>query len=334
MAVLGILRKSGSKGEQAMMRLGVIGAGIMGGRLAAAAAAVPDLVMLAAVWDPNPDAAARLVEAVPHLTQAATPDAVIESADCVHVASPPASHLPHGDAVMAAGRALFCEKPLAVDLPAARDFVARHANARAAVNFPFASSPAAARLAEWLPGIGTPQTLTIDVAFRVWPRPWQHDAAAWLDRRAEGGFTREVVSHFLFLSRRLLGPLHLHEALVQYPEDNRAEFDIRAKLTAGGVPVNLTGNVGNTPKDDHNAWTLRGTHGAIRLRDWSIAERQTATGIWQPDPDALPQNEARPLALRRQLEGVTRMTQGAPHALATLAEALDVQEMVEAILAA
>ncbi len=316
-----------------MFRLGIIGAGIMGERLATAALATPDVVELAGVWDPQPVAVARIVAAVPALHGCPTAVEVIEACNCVYVASPPASHLAHGAAALAAGKSLFCEKPLSVDLAAARAFVAEHAQARAAVNFPFASSLAVARLIEWLPELGALQSLTIDVAFRVWPRPWQHDAASWLDRREEGGFTREVVSHFLFLSRRLLGPLTLNEALVQFPEDNRSEFDIRAKLMAGAIPVNLTGNVGNTPKDDHNAWTLRGEHGAIRLRDWSIAERQSDTGVWVPDVDAMPNERARPAALRRQLEGVARMTGGEAHHLATLQEALEVQEMVEAILA-
>jgi predicted dehydrogenase len=315
-----------------MFRLGIIGAGIMGERLATAAQATPDVVTLAGVWDPQPVAVARIVAVAPELAGCASAAEVIAGCDCLYVASPPASHLLHGAAALAAGRSLFCEKPLSVDLAAARAFIAGHGGARAAVNFPFASSLAVARLVEWLPSIGEPHSLTIDVAFRVWPRPWQHDAASWLDRRAEGGFTREVVSHFLFLSRRLLGPLTLNEALVQFGDDGRSEFDIRAQLTAGTIPVNLTGNVGTTPKDDHNVWTLRGDHGAIRLRDWSIAERQSDSGVWVADADALPNERARPAALRRQLEGVARMTAGETHHLATLAEALEVQEVVEAIL--
>ena len=46
-----------------------------------------------------------------------------------------------------------------------------------------------------------------------------------------------------------------------------------------------------------------------------------------------PRQQARPLALRRQLEGVAKLARGEPHHLATLADALNVQEIVEAILA-
>ena len=40
----------------------------------------------------------------------------------------------------------------------------------------------------------------------------------------------------------------------------------------------------------------------------------------------------RPLVLRRQLEQVARLTRGEPHFLATITEAFDVQQVVEAIL--
>lgn len=334
MAVGGDLRKCWGL-EVRMLKLGIIGAGIMGERLARAALEqAGESVVIAGIWDPSPASMARIGAALPGIRQLASPAALIEASDCVYVASPPASHLGHARHALSAGRAVFCEKPLAVDLADATAFVAESRGARAAVNFPFASSFAVSRLGEWMAAIGTPRTLTIDVAFRVWPRPWQHDAASWLDRRAEGGFTREVVSHFLFLARRLLGPLSLVEQLVQYPEDGSSERDIRARLMAGGVPVNLTGNVGNTPKDDHNAWTLRGDGGAIRLRDWSFAERQLADGTWEPDPEALPNERMRPLVLKRQLDGVAKMAAGAEHHLASIQEAFDVQCIVEAILAA
>jgi len=78
--------------------------------------------------------------------------------------------------------------------------------------------------------------------------------------------------------------------------------------------------------------TLHGDRGAVRLCDWSIAERHLPDGTWQPAPDAMPNERARPLALKRQLEGVARLSRGEPHHLATLPEAFNVQEIVEGIL--
>jgi len=315
------------------LALGIIGAGIMGERMMNAVLGQDGAtVRIAALWDPAPAARERLAARFPDVPVVSA--AVVAASDCVYVASPPASHLGHARAALAAGRSVFCEKPLAVDLAEARAFVAE-AGSRGAVNFPFASSLGVATLAQWIAegAVGTPQRLTIEVAFARWPRPWQEDAAAWLDAPQEGGFTREVVSHFLFLSRRLLGPLDGLDGHAVFPESGRSERAIDATFRAGGVPVLLRGRVGETAHDDHNTWTLEGETGAVRLRDWAIAERRGEDGRFAPAPDAMPNERARPIALRRQLEGVARMTRGEPHALATLAEALEVQEVVEAILA-
>jgi len=319
--------------------VGIIGAGIMGERLLRAALDhAGDVVHVTGIWDHTPAALDRIASSLPGVPRAASAEAVIEGADCVYVATPPATHLGYARAAIAAGRAAFLEKPLAVDLDDADAFVrqagVRQAGAvRIAVNFPFASSRAAERLQGWLRDnvAGAPRGFTIDVGFATWPRPWQRDAAAWLDGAAEGGFTRGVVSHFLFLSRRLLGPLFLKTSQAEYGVDGGTERRISARLDAGGLPGRLSGSVGTTAQDDHNTWTVQGVAN-IRLRDWSIAERQRPDGTWVPDPDAMPNERARPLALRRQLEHVARMTRGEPHRLATLTEAFEVQQVVEAIL--
>jgi len=313
------------------IRLGIIGFGIMGERLLRAALEhAREIVTPSGVWDPSSGAAARLAGVAGAPAMLASAEAVIAGCDCLYVAAPPAAHVPLAEAALAAGRSVFLEKPLATDLAAARALVAASAGARAAVNFPMASSPAVAQLAAWKEGL-TPQSLAIEVAFANWPRGWQQDAASWLARRAEGGFTREVVSHFLFLTRRMLGPLALQEASASYPDGEGAETAITARLTAGGLPVHLTGGVGVTAKDDHNSWTL---NGAIRLRDWSFAERLGADGLWAQAPGALPNEKMRPMVLRGQLQAVAAMTRGQAHHLATLREALEVQEIVEAILRA
>ncbi|WP_235924692.1 Gfo/Idh/MocA family protein [Roseomonas harenae] len=319
------------------VRLGIVGFGIMGERLLRAALDHSTAPLdLTGVWDPSPDATTRLAAIAPGLPMLESAQAVIDACDCLYIAAPPAAHLPLAEAALSARRAVLLEKPLSHDTAAARDFVLRAeaGGARAAVNFPMASSPAVAQLLAWRDGgtVGAPASLEIEVAFATWPRSWQHDASGWLARRAEGGFTREVVSHFLFLTRRLLGPLKLEQARATYPGGDGAETSIVARLTAGGVPVTLRGSVGTTERDDANGWTLRGSAGAIRLRDWSVAERETDGG-WATEADALPNERMRPLVLRGQLDKVVAMTRGEPQSLATLREALEVQEIVEAILA-
>jgi predicted dehydrogenase len=318
------------------VRLGFVGYGIMGERLLRAALAQDAGVLAAAgTWDPSPAAMERLARDLPEVSRFGSVDDLIAASDCVYVASPPASHLGHARRALAAGRAVFCEKPLAADLDDAGRFVAEveGSGARVAVNFPFASSFAVDQIREWMAdgAVGTVRRLTIDVAFATWPRSWQRDAVSWLDRRAEGGFTREVVSHFLFLARRLLGPLQLEDASAAYPDEGFSERAIEATLTVGDVPVRLTGQVGSTDKDDHNAFELEGEGGSVRVRDWAFAERLVGD-VWTASPDALPNERMRPLVLARQLAKVAALTRGESQNLATVLEALEVQEIVERIL--
>lgn len=317
--------------------LGIVGFGIMGERLLRQA--LPHAQFhLSGVWDPDPAAAARLAAIDPSLRLAGSAEAVIQGCDALYVAAPPAAHIPLARAAIAAGRAVLLEKPLATHPEQAAAFVAEAValGARAAVNFPMASSPAVAQLAAWWAAIGAPRALRIETHFARWPRDWQAGAAGWLARRAEGGFTREVVSHFLFLTRRQLGSLDLLDCAVDWPPGDGAELALRARLSAGGVPVELEGTVGRIAAEEANAWTLTGEHGAIRLRDWSVAERLEADGVWRPAADALPNARMRPLVLQGQLEKLAALTRGLPQPgdspLATLAEALEVQRMVEAML--
>lgn len=317
-------------------RLGFIGFGIMGERLLRAALNHDrSVIAVTGVFDPGPQTAERLSAIDPSLLTFATASEVIAASDCLHIASPPLSHLDYLNQCQDAGKAAFCEKPLSTDVARATavvtDLVSKEM--RAAVNFPFASSFAAEYIQQWLEDdvIGTPQRVDIELAFSAWPRSWQTAAAAWLDGRAEGGFTREVGSHFLFLTRRFWGPLQLLSAASDYPEVGHSERSIRAELKAGMMPVTLAGGVGTTPKDDHNTWTITGSKGRIRMRDWSFAEREI-DGTWQAPADAMPNSEARPLILARQLDKVDAMTRGEKHNLATLSEALEVQGVVERIL--
>ncbi len=317
--------------------LGIVGFGIMGERLLRAALAHdPAEIRPVAVWDPSPEAAARLADIAPGLPMLDSPAAVIAACEALYIASPPSSHLEHAEAAFAAGRAAFLEKPLAADLAAARRFVdaAEASQARAAVNFPMASSPAVAQLRAWRGEIGAPRSLTIHAEFATWPRGWQHGAAGWLARRAEGGFTREVLSHFLFLTRRQLGKLALLERSADFPPGDGAETAVRARMRAGDTEVTLSGQVGGTDRDESNEWRLEAEGGSIRLRDWSLAERLAADGTFRPAPDALPNEKMRPMVLRDQLSKLAALTRGAPQDLATLREALEVQEVVEGILGA
>ena len=321
------------------VRLGTIGYGIMGERLLRVARAHdPNVLVSSGAWDPSPGAMARYAKDFPGAPAFGSLEALLAASDVVHVASPPAYHLDQLEQAVAAGLAVHCEKPLGVDVAKARAVVERmeKAGARSAVNFPFTASFALDQINAWRAAgdLGDLERVEIEIGFKAWPRPWQMDAVAWLDRRAQGGYTREVVSHFLFATLRQIGPITMHSHSVTYPAGEGSETACSAEMTAGGVPVTLTGGVGTTEKPDHNLWILHGSKGKLRLRDWAIAEKLAADGAWREAEGARPNEEMRPLILKRQLDMVAGMTRGETgHALASLREAFEVQSLVETILA-
>lgn len=101
----------------AVLRGGVIGAGVFGGHHARKYASLPG-VTLSAVLDPHPERAAAL--AMP-LGGRAFHDlgAFLEAVDVVTVASPAVHHADQSLAALAAGKSVYVEKPLAVTLAAA-----------------------------------------------------------------------------------------------------------------------------------------------------------------------------------------------------------------------
>ena len=235
-----------------------------------------------------------------------------------------------------AGLAVFCEKPLTTDAPAARLAIARieREAQRAAVNFSLASSAGlAAFQSAWheRPGgwLGEPHAMHIELSFAAWPRPWQAGAGAWLSERAEGGFTREVLSHFVFVLQRILGQADVVSSNPIYPSDGRsAETALRAQLQAGGIPISVEAHVGGAP-DDFNRMTLRGSGGELELRDWFGLSRRRTGGAWESLGDAAD------FRARGQVDQLTQwvaLIEGRPHGLPGFAEALAVQETIEGLL--
>lgn len=320
--------------------IGLIGLGVMGQRMLARLAAHPRL-RAAVVWDADPAAVARTLAAHPGCKAADSAAALIATPGLasLYIATPPGPHMALSEAAFDAGLAVLCEKPLTTDVDAARRCIDRieREGRRAAVNFSLASSPGLAVLqATWGSGqagpLGALQQVDIELAFAAWPRPWQAAAGAWLAQRAEGGFGREVLSHFIFVLQRVLGPATVQRAQPAYPADGvGAETALRAQLLAGGVPVQVTGRVGADAPDDFNRMQWTGSGGGMVLHDWFGLQQQLGPGPdWQPLGDAA---SLRAEGQVNQLAQWVAMIEGRPHGLPGFAEALAVQQTIEALLA-
>jgi predicted dehydrogenase len=317
--------------------IALIGVGIMGRRM------IGRLLQhggfrITAMSDPSPEACAAAAIDAPGAAIAASPAAIMARNDtrCVYIASPPASHPQLCHLAFDWDKAVFCEKPLTDDVAAGERLAARVAaeSRPAAVNFSFASSASFnAVLAAALSGeLGTLQRVDISASFARWPRDWQQ-AGPWLSRRQEGGFTREVLSHFVFATQRLTGPLTLRAARPVFPADGmNAETALTANLVGNGMEVAIDAALRGEVSDT-NLWTVTGSAGAIRMRDWYALERRTGNGPWLP---AMPGNvdALRAEAGQRQLDQLAALLEGRSHTLASFDEALSVQRTIEGMLAA
>jgi predicted dehydrogenase len=201
------------------------------------------------------------------------------------------------------------------------------------VNFTQSSSRGFEELRRAIAAGETGQLLGIDiiVQYPAWPRAWQAEAD-WLRFRDEGGYTREVISHFLFLAGRFLGPLKLTHTSPRYPADPAlCELDLLARLeTADGRPVTILATTGGQQPDRQEV-TVRGSRLNHQFREFYQLWRSDG-GPWVEAVDWTTGEDPRRSALQRQLTQADLWLQGHPHLLATAQEALAVQELVEAML--
>ncbi len=287
---------------------------------------------LRAVWDLSPEAVERAVADFGAPTVGSAAEVIAHpDVDVVYIAVPPLHHEVYVDQTMAAGKAIFCEKPLGVDGPASTDMVDRvaAANARAAVNFVFGSAPAATTLAAALEAgeAGAIVSADLRLHFEEWPRPFQAEAR-WLRDRDQGGWVREVVSHYVFLAERLFGEGALEHSFVTYPADGSAEVGLSAATRFGSTPVSITGT-SDSKGIDEVQFTVRGTERSFRLTNWYELTVSDG-GPWRPVETTEPATG--PAAYNAQMEQLDLMVAGAEHSLSTFAEALRVQVLVEGLL--
>lgn len=312
-------------------RIGIVGLGIMGRRLLGAIRRHPGFEP-GPLWDPSEAARERAGGIAPDATIAKSAAAVIAEAEVVYLACPPVPRKEYALQAAAAGKPVFLEKPLGVDMAASRDLVERLSDAGvpSAVNFTQAASPALAEIRRALQAGEMGELIGVDILvnYAAWPRAWQAKAD-WLRFRAEGGFTREVLSHFLFLSARLAGPLRPVWARPSFPEQELAETHLLARLeSANGAVVSILGTVGGALPDRQEV-TVKGSRRSYRIVDFYQLE------VSDGGPFAVarvPHGDAREEALHAQLSELATCVAGQPHGLASVEEALAVQQWIEALL--
>lgn len=196
--------------------------------------------------------------------------------DCLYIATPPGAHAEGVDLAIAFGKAILCEKPLA-PTPAEADRLAaavRAARIDAIVNFGFPPTPIARALAGALDEqlLGAPKAASLVVRIREWPQPWQAAAGPWLTSADQGGFTREVLTHFVGLADRLFGPGVVADAEVTRGA-NGLETRTFASITYEQVALTIDAAMDPDLRHEENLtnrFLVECERGVVGIEDWDV----------------------------------------------------------------
>jgi 1,5-anhydro-D-fructose reductase (1,5-anhydro-D-mannitol-forming) len=314
--------------------VGIIGMGGMGRQMLDAMAEHVRFRVVSG-WDPAEESCNHASAQQPDMHIADSPEAVIAdgNVDLVYVASPPKTHRTYVLKTLSAGKPIYCEKPLGIDIAESRDLVKQvtRSGLPNIINFNHAGALSATIVKEQYDAgqLGRVAGISMHLHVPQWPREFQV-AAGWLKGREQGGYCREVFSHWIYLTHRILGDGTLKRASAHYPTDgNSCETFVQAELDFGGIPVSLcgiTGGVGPVGVE----YTLWAEKKSFRLTSGG-GFVSTTDKDWTDE--SIPANEKDRKDDQRVLDAVTRVLEGEKSAMPDMRDGLAVQEVVEGILA-
>ena len=313
-------------------KVAIIGLGIMGNRMLKHMKLHDDF-QPDFLWDPDETKCLDTIKENPDSKIMNSPSEAIKAADLIYLACPPIVRKSYALEAASLGKSLFLEKPFGIDIQDSFDLIKKLGtyNIPIAVNFTQASGVALNDLLESKNNgeMGSLLGVDIVVTYPSWPRLWQKEAD-WLRFRKEGGMTREVISHFLFFSERVLGPLKVVWAKPTYPNDPLlCETNVLARLeTDNGCHVNILASVGGM-QPDRQELTVKGS-----LKSRRIAEfyKDSETDGSEFIPLRNEPKDPRAISLKGQLDNLSLNLRNLPNTLATMQEAMRVQLLVEEIL--
>lgn len=313
--------------------VGIIGLGMIGASMLQEFLNHPAFT-IGGVWDRNDKINTQISNHFPNVPIAKDAAGIIEhpEIDLVYIATPPVTHVSYGLQVIAAGKALLCDKPLAINLEQGQHLVAaaEEQGIPTAMNFVYGAGHVVEAIEQQLKSgaLGIPQSIEVRYQFPSWPLPNQLSAASWITKRDEGGMVREMFSHFVYLIHRLFGALAVKTAVLYYPEgENTAESFVLASLETGNIPVWLMGGIGSPAAPRESELTIHGTEASLRLGNlYSVAISDN--GAWQQ----LPIDAASPSPAQARLSELAQLLAGKPTTLPDLRAGLRVQEVIETML--
>lgn len=272
-----------------MFRVGVIGLGAIGYRIAKAFAGHA-AAQVTVVCDADAALAEKVAAELGAGSWATDYRAMLEGdqVDLVYVAVPPRLHKQMALEIMAAGKHILCEKPLALTLDEAEAMAAkaRETGVVTMVNLPMHTSPGIAALKEQVEAgyLGEFRRGELTLVFPQWPRAWQQNP--WIGKREQGGAIREVGPHLFHAIMQVLGPITRVRAEMEYPAADPEASEIGAlgalELERGGV-IAVSALCGVDRKEQVSL-TLYGTEGTLGLVEWDKPVGAKGGGPLEPLP--------------------------------------------------
>ncbi|GGO38667.1 Gfo/Idh/MocA family protein [Deinococcus humi] len=292
------------------VRVGVIGLGAIGLNLLRAFAANAE-VQVTAVCDV--DAALVETTARPFAASAWTDhrrmlDEV--DLDLVYVAVPPRHHHAIALDVIAAGRHILCEKPLALTLSEAQDMqrAAQEMGVVHALNLPLHGDSGIETFHRLVQngGLGALRRAELNLVFPQWPRGWQQNP--WIGGREQGGPIREVGPHLLHVILSTLGPVARVWAHTEYPANDPDACEMAALGTlelANGLLV-VVSCLTNVPRPEQVSLTVYGSTGTAGLVNWATP----VAALGQAPLESVPVERAQEAAGTRLVRALVERVRG------------------------
>lgn len=211
------------------IRVGIIGAGYIGG-VHAGILARDERVQMAAVYDVDQQRAEKLARANDAHVAATTAEA-IERCDAVYVTAPNTQHVTLATAALDAGKHVFCEKPLAINLDDARSVYTKAKNTKSVfqVGHNRRFAPVYSTLKQLLSEKHTPHSAHVKMNRGELLNPvWTGDPAV------TGGFLYETPIHMFDMMRFLFGEVEsLHALGSKHEYKEIDDFSVLLKFVNG-----------------------------------------------------------------------------------------------------
>lgn len=251
-----------------------------------------------------------------------------ESVELVSIASPPATHHSIALAALAAGKAVLCEKPLAVTVAEAEEMAAAASAAGrpTLVDFEFRAVPAFVQAKELLE--------SVTEAAVVWTLPPKASPQAWKgDRSIGGGTMLNLGVHAFDYLEWYVGPVTRVRGSVERGDRVDIGCDVELEHMSGARSTVRLSSSADDPEG--HIVTLRGQHGTLVLENRDLTDYMRSFRLhvdggetFEPEPTDEDGRLAPFTALAARLVEAVR---GGGEARPSFAEGLRAQRIAEAL---